>query len=121
MDIDGLSEALKSVVESQSLYEIDSGLVDEWQALPKTHRFSPVLPRLAWDKLYRAIELLNENSIVSGQVALDVINGEVNGLKDTFKALANNAILTQNFLRQFQEMLMQAAIDEGKMDGDHGG
>ena len=105
-------------------YEIPEALIAQWQALPKEQKFVPNLPRLAWDRLYQAIEQVNAASMQSvGLVArllTKSIGGPSEGTDEALEQFAAQNIKTHNALRQFQEMIMIAAIKEtaeGLSDG----
>lgn len=111
-----LSDIVESAARDMPLYEMSDALISKWEALPQQRKFTPVLPRLAWDRLYSTIELLNTNLLNSAQFSVEVVAAsqthDYGKMKQRLIELTSNTILVQNSLRQFQEILMQAAADE---------
>ena len=112
---------LASAREYMPVYEIPSDLIDKWQAIPTDQKFAPTLPRIAWDRLYRSIEMLSWNVSQSNSLTINLVTGKTEGVMDLLHQIHNHSRMVQNSLRQFQAFMMQAAVDEieeRKIDGE---
>ena len=78
-DVGDAASILAEVVKEVPLYEIPDDLINQWQGLAQDQKFSPEWPRVAWDRLYRAIELLNDNTLRTIRVALEAVTASHTG------------------------------------------
>lgn len=113
-DGDAVPDILESVLRETPRYIIPDDLIEEWLALADQQKFKPVLPRVAWDHLYQAISKLNYNTAKNTMITLQAINasqtGDYSMLELSLKEFSQDVILIENSLKQFQELLMTAAI-----------
>lgn len=121
MDDGPLVDLAGKKIDLPADYEIPESLISRWEALPADQRFVPTLPRLAWDRLYQSIEQANHASMGAVNLAFRLLNSVGKDNKDeaneALTKFAAQQVLTRNALRQFQEMVMIAAVGEGAKDG----
>lgn len=111
-----LEDSATKKMELPDEYDIPDELIARWQALAADQQFVPALPRLAWDRLYQAVEQANTASFASIGLVFKLINS----VHDNKPEVADQAlaeftaqhIRTRNALRQFQEMIMNVAVSE---------
>ncbi len=93
------------------LYEIPEELVRNWEAMSADTKFVPALSRIAWDKLYLAIETLNLANAASVNFAMFGAYYKIDKMDVEIEAAKQRTIKIQNALKQFQESVMLAATE----------